>query len=609
MSNQPTVDELQAKIKELESKIRYGLVWEDKPEDIEQECETKIPILKEVPELCVPPVDPTNPGLFDEDKAPVDHLLVEGDNYHALRVMQYTHAGQIDVIYIDPPYNTGNKDFVYNDNYVDKEDTFRHSKWLSFMSKRLELARNLLSDRGVIFISIDDNEQAQLKLLCDQIFGEENFVANFVWRRRTSSAMTQNMSSVDHEYVLAYQKSSNFSFIGVEKDYDAYENPDNDPRGPWVLGDLTVGMDKTMRPNQFYDLVDPATGNVYKPNPNRVWSYIPESMKVKISEGRVVFPSDTSKKPMLKRYQTDLKSNYNPISTWIENAKSKGEGLKSGLNTEATKEIQEILGSNEFNYAKPKSLIISLLRATADSSSIVLDFMAGSGTTGQAVMELNAEDGGNRQCILVTNNESNGVGQKLIEDNPDKDPEEFGICRRVTRERLKRVIEGYTNSKGQQVEGLSGNKLRYFRSDFVEPIEEMEDETMLILAENAFEILKIKENCFDLVEKNRHYAIYIGEREKVKSKSEEGIGNKEEGKGKREGDVVPDSRVLAIYFSEDRSKLEEFKQKVESLNLPTTAYIFAYMLGKFQDFFENNPQIEIKDFPEPVMRALVGNRL
>ena len=169
-------EELIAKVRELKSQKKFGLVWEDKPEKVVKECETKLPVVKEVEDKAIlnAPDEPTN-------------IIIEGDNYHALSVLNYTHAGKVDVIYIDPPYNTGNKDFVYNDCYVDKEDTFRHSKWLSFMSKRLELAKNLLADDGVIFISIDDNEHAELKLLCDEIFGNEKFVNDLVWYYKNST--------------------------------------------------------------------------------------------------------------------------------------------------------------------------------------------------------------------------------------------------------------------------------------------------------------------------------------------------------------------------------------------------------------------------------------
>ena len=301
---------------------------------------------------------------FDTTK----NLFIEGDNLDALKLLQETYLGKVKMIYIDPPYNTGN-DFIYQDDFaVDKaefelasgdrdeqgnklfdQEKWRqnssskgrfHSDWLSMMHPRLKLARNLLKDEGVIFISIDDYEVANLRKLCDEVFGVDNFVAEFVWKRRVSSAMADNNVSSDQDYVVCYQKGYLEGFRGIGKDFKRYSNPDNDPRGPWILDNLTVGMNASMRPNQAYDLVDPATGKVYPFNPNRVWAFIPESMNRMIAEGRIVFPDDTSKRPMQKRFKNELKSACNPFSTLMMD--------RVGLNTEATRTIQEIMGGNIF---------------------------------------------------------------------------------------------------------------------------------------------------------------------------------------------------------------------------------------------------------------------
>ena len=190
-----TNDEKSELIKLLRSQKKYGLVWEDKPEDAEQRMVNEQPVLVEVPERAI---------LSDDAEAP-NHILIEGDNLEALTALSYTHAGKIDVIYIDPPYNTGNKDFIYNDSFVDKEDGYRHSKWLSFMNKRLKIAKNLLSEKGVIFISCDDNEQAPLKMLCDEIFGEANFFTNLIWQSTPGSNTGKTIKTVT-EYVLMYAK-------------------------------------------------------------------------------------------------------------------------------------------------------------------------------------------------------------------------------------------------------------------------------------------------------------------------------------------------------------------------------------------------------------------
>ncbi len=343
-----------------------------------------------------------------------ENLYIEGDNLEVLKLLQEAYLGKVKMIYIDPPYNTGN-DFIYADDFMrsqkeeneqmgmydeDEKRLFKntdtngkfHSDWCSMIYSRLILARNLLADDGVIFISIDDNEYTNLKKICDEVFGTQSFLATFVWKRRSSSQLDKSKCSTDHEYVLAYKGKTFQSFRGINKDYKGYSNPDNDPRGPWTTGDLTVGMTGDMRPNQYYDLVNPKTGKVYKPNFNRVWSYIPESMAQLIAEDRIVFPDDTSKKPMKKRFASELDSGTNPQSTWMDGV---------GMNTEGTKQMYNLFGKSFFSYTKPESLLKSFILQATSSDSIVLDFFSGSATTAHAVMQLNAEDGGHRKFIMV----------------------------------------------------------------------------------------------------------------------------------------------------------------------------------------------------------------
>jgi adenine-specific DNA-methyltransferase len=366
------------------------------------------------------------------------NLMIEGDNLEVLKLLQKSYAGKVKLIYIDPPYNTG-KDFVYPDNFQDNVKNYLeltgqtgeggkklssnteasgrfHTDWLNMMYPRLKLARNLLRDDGVIFISIDDNEMAALRKICDDVFGEENFVGMFVWRRRASSALAERLVSTDHEYVLAFQRTS-FTSLGVPKDFENYANPDKDPRGAWVTGDLTVGMNKELRPNQFYDLVNPKTGKSYPANPNRVWAYIPESMNKLISEGRIIFPDEISRRPMLKRFKDELKSDVNPVSTWLTNV---------GLNTESTKELQDLFGQSPFDYSKPSSLLQHLLKSSMDTDTLALDFFAGSGTTAHAIMSLNAADGGKRRFIAVQLPEPTNL-------------KEYPTIADITKERLRRA--------------------------------------------------------------------------------------------------------------------------------------------------------------------------
>mgnify|MGYP002532745914 CR=1 FL=1 len=343
-----------------------------------------------------------------------ENLYIEGDNLEVLKLLQESYLGKVKMIYIDPPYNTGN-DFIYADDFMrsqeeeneqmgmydeDENRLFKntdtngrfHSDWCSMIYSRLMLARNLLTEDGVIFISIDDNEYSNLKEICDEVFGTQCFLSTFVWKRRASSQLDKSKCSTDHEYVLAYVGKEFKAFRGTDKDYKGYANPDNDPRGPWTTGDLTVGMTGDMRPNQYYDLVDPKTGKVYKPNYNRVWSYIPESMAQLIAENRIVFPEDTSKRPMKKRFASELDSGTNPQSTWMDNV---------GMNTEGTKQMYDLFGKTFFSYTKPESLVKSLSLQATEKNSIILDFFSGSATTAHAVMQLNAEDGGHRKFIMV----------------------------------------------------------------------------------------------------------------------------------------------------------------------------------------------------------------
>lgn len=368
-----------------------------------------------------------------------ENLIIEGDNLEVLKLLQKSYYGKVKMIYIDPPYNTGN-DFIYNDDFRDSLNNYLrfsgqiddegnattsdqnrsgrfHSNWLNMMYPRLYLARNLLREDGVIFVSIDDNEVHNLRMLMNEVFGEENFVGVFTWRRRAPSALAERKVSTDHEYVVCYQRLD-FTSFGVQKGFESYSNPDNDSRGDWTSGDLTVGMGKELRPNQFYTLINPLTGKKYEANPNRVWAYIPESMDKLIKEGRILFPDDTSRRPMLKRFKSELKSEFNPVSTWV---------TESGMNTEATKELQDIFGQTPFDYSKPASLISHLIGTSSKNEDVVLDFFGGSGTTAQAVMELNEADGSNRKYILV--------------QLPEKtDKPEYPTIAHITRERVRRVI-------------------------------------------------------------------------------------------------------------------------------------------------------------------------
>ena len=415
-----TNDEKSELIKLLRSQKKYGLVWEDKPEDAEQRMVNEQPVLVEVPERAI---------LSDDAEAP-NHILIEGDNLEALTALSYTHTGKIDVIYIDPPYNTGNKDFSYNDTFIDRENGYRHSMWLSFMDKRLEISKNLLSSRGTIFISIDDNELSQLKLLCDEIFGERNFIACPVRRRRKSQAnLSKNISTI-HEYVLIYRKNIEHELNKVEAnlDLDSFKNPDNDPRGPYTT------MPCTNRGGTKYSVVTP-TGNVIEDE----WRFKKQTYDQLFEDNRIVFPRGGKGKPRYKLFLSEKQRGGVIPNSWWDELESNQEGAAL---------LKQILGEDAFSNPKPVGLITFIEKLSTLKDSTILDFFAGSGTTLHATMQLNAEDGGHRRCILATNNEN-------------------GICENVTYERNRRVIQGYTTPKGEKVPGLTRNNLRYYKTKFV----------------------------------------------------------------------------------------------------------------------------------------------
>lgn len=402
-------------ISDIEKDIKgkkYGLVFEEHREGIDELLENNLPVLTEDTDLFM-----DNGGQMN--------FLIEGDNLASLKLLEKTHKGRIDLIYIDPPYNTGNKDFVYDDRFVDSNDTFRHSKWLSFMEKRLQIAKNLLSEKGVIFISIDDNEQSQLKLLCDSIFNEQKFVALFQWRKRTAKSDVPYGISQDCESILCYA-NSNFRAAIKGKERKYYETPDF-PNKPWRFHDLTKQTTIEERPNSNFNIVNPKNGDIFPVNPLRSWAITEETFEYYYKQNRIIFPGDypflSISKPVLRYWkEDDLKKAGDDFGLVAASTYLPSDIV--GMTQDGTKEITEIFATKIFSFPKPINLIkyIVGISTAKTHNAIILDFFAGSGTTGHAVMKLNVEDGGSRKFILCTNNENN-------------------ICRDVTYERIKRVIE------------------------------------------------------------------------------------------------------------------------------------------------------------------------
>jgi Adenine specific DNA methylase Mod len=455
-----TDDEKSALLELLRSQKKYGLVWEDKPEKVEQQLEEELPVFTEVKERAISCDDPSAPN----------HILIEGDNLHALTALTYTHEGKIDVIYIDPPYNTGNKDFIYNDSFVDREDEYRHSKWLSFMKKRLEIAKQLLSEKGVIFISIDDNECAQLKLLCDEVFTSLNFCGQFIWRKKSGGGQTDAFFVTEHEYVFVYQSSSKFSWIDPQKIISQDNFKYEDERGKFNIVKLEKwgsSAHREDRPSMYFPIKNPKGEDYYPIAPdgkNGRWRVGLKRMKNIIDSNRIEWKNGI---PYEKNY-------HDESITIMKTQKSRSILYNIGETGDGSKLLTNILGEKDtFQNPKPLSLAKELL--SHNKANTVLDFFAGSGTTLHATMQLNAEDGGHRQCILVTNNENN-------------------ICEEVTYERNKRVIEGYTTPKGEEVEGLHNNTLRYYRTNFIPREQTNKNKRALVTA--ATDLLCIKNNVY-----------------------------------------------------------------------------------------------------------------
>ncbi|WP_315507608.1 site-specific DNA-methyltransferase [Pyramidobacter piscolens] len=485
---------------EIESELnakKYGLIWEEHEEAVDVKMRTHIPVFKE-----------------DTDKeitaaaGEVYNFLLEGDNLHSLRLLEKTHQGRIDVIYIDPPYNTGGKDFIYNDVFVDKTDTFAHSKWLSFMSERLRIARLLLSDKGSIFISIDDNEQAPLKMLCDEIFGEECFVADIAWQRAYSPRNDSKGISNEKEHILVYSRIEGWSpkkLPRTEKMNSKYKNPDNDV-ALWRTSDAFAPSAATHQ-GMVYAIQHPFTGKMIYPYNGACWPLRQSDMLAAMQEWGEYelrdlddaaeraavcgIPTDEVRQGVLgivlvkpieearvyaqevydrgrwpRFFFTNKGKGGIARKTYLDNTDGRVVTNlwpfdETGHTDEAKKEIKAIFDNQKvFDTPKPIRLLERIIHIASDDDSIVLDFFAGSGTTGHAVMRYNAShEGSHRHFILCTNNEG-------------------GICEDVTYRRILNAVNGYGKEPG-----IPAN-LKYYRTDFVSKDEEyLSDALMEHIAE------------------------------------------------------------------------------------------------------------------------------
>lgn len=540
-----------AHIYELEKQLKnnkYGLYWDKsiEPEEVVTQCKTNIPILKREDELCM--LDNKNTDT---------HILIEGDNFHALTTMNMMcgNEGLVDIIYIDPPYNRGKDDFIYNDNYVDAEDCYRHSKWLDFIEKRLVLAKRIMKSNGLIFISIDDREQANLKILCDQTFGERNFVSCFSWMKTATASNLSKTIRNKVEYVLCYKKG--------ELDYI-------------INGGLTDGGDVPLlnNSNRVATIIFPKDSLLFKIKDGEyeagkkdkvvleediriVNGYATKDVKLtgkfKWTQDTVNSEVDSGTSFVIKtekfsiRFQRPNKAIKTPA-----NYISKDE-CSVGTNEEGAKIVKDIFGYEAFDYTKPVSLIKYLVNMNGKREGIVLDFFTGSGTTGQAVLELNKEDGGHRKCILCTNNEGN-------------------ICTDVTYPRLKTVITGKRQDGSEYSEGIPAN-LMYYKTDFIEDSRNT-DQAKYSLVEKVDELLCIIEEtyvCKGRTEYYSHYQSFDGNR---------------------------NTFIYSEYYSEEPFK--ELVQLMEATDGEKTIYMFSTDNTVDEKLLEGIGDITLKPIPSKI---------
>ena len=467
--------------RELTAK-KYGLIWEEHQEEVDKKMETHIPVFSEVPEY----------EVMEDEHNTTFNFLLEGDNLHSLKLLEKTNRGKVNIIYIDPPYNTGNKDFVYNDEFVGREDLFRHSTWLSFMSERLRIAYKLLSKDGVIFVSIDDNEQAQLKLLMDEIFSEDNFIMCMP-RITKKSGKTTSAYAKNHDYILVYTKRDQDIFVMEEHEDNAFKYADEyiEERGKYKLNQTLDYNSLSYSPSLDYPLE--IEGEVFYPGGSKelweerqrgkhrradwAWRWSKKLFQFGYDNGFVVIKrkKDGSARIYTKTYlNAKIGKNSNGDFIIEHNKRVKAtssiEYIDNKYSNDNAKKDLSIFGlGDKFDYSKPVELIKKLIKAYYKNNALVLDFFAGSGTTAQAVLELNKEDCGSRRFILCTNNENN-------------------ICREVTYQRIKSILTGTMISEGEYSKKIKGN-LKYYVTDFVD---KESDELTNELLEHIVEMIQLE---------------------------------------------------------------------------------------------------------------------
>lgn len=598
-------EELLAEIERLRKRKKYGLVWEEKPEDVVEQCKIQLPVLEE-----------------SEDKEIITDLLkpmniiIEGDNYHALSVLNYTHKGKIDVIYIDPPYNTGAKDWKYNNDYVDNNDQWRHSKWISFIKNRIILAKQLLSKSGFLICSIDHNELFALGMLLDEIFGEANRIGLVTVVHNPKGRNQAKYFSLNCEYMLVYANNkqyAEFNNVAINEDIkNSFDLDDED--GKYRLEPFLRSRSvwaRALRPKNWYPIyvskdlkhithlkrddyyeIYPIANN----GKEMSWLKIHETF-IKIKKDDYFIAAQEGEKIVIYRKLREKQVFKNVWTDKLYQSEFHGTNL-----------LKEILGSNVFNFPKSVYFINDILNITSKEDSIVLDFFAGSGTTGHAVLELNKQDDGYRRFILCTNNENNIAdnicyprikkviygysfigkeqkiifNQKLTPNNLSKSNTFFNELYEIKRENTNLFDEfsikvednslrllGFKNYK-EYKEGLGGN-LKYFKTTFVPS--ESTDSNKTLLTSKATEMLCIKEDTFEAIVLKDNYKIFRNSK-----------------------------HYTGIIF--DNSLIEEFKKAIASINGRFSVYIFSLGDESFEGLFSDVSQnVKLLPIPEAILRV------
>lgn len=559
-----TKEQLIQYIEKLEKRKKYGLVWdaEKVPEQVVLDCQNHLPVLEEVKELEIK-TDETQPT----------HILIEGDNYHALSVLNYTHKGKIDLIYIDPPYNKGKDktDFTYNDKFVDINDTYRHSKWLTFMKSRLELTKELMNNYSAIFISIDDDEVAQLKFLCNSVLGEQNFITMMI-HKNNSSKNQANLISISTEYVLCYAKNKkalekkmwkiekkgardiSTTFKRMKADGHSLEEIETEVKNMYKKAKYSH-LSRWNKVDEFgvfkdadlsreggpkdYTIINPVTG---KPCvvPDRGWGKSYEEL-LKLQNENLIWYGDDSTSPGVKDYITSEDMIVPDSYMFYDNSVD-------------TRWQKRAFGKLVFNNPKPVEMIKHLIEMSTNKDSIILDFFAGSGTTGHAILDINKDQNFNLQFILCTSNENN-------------------ICYDVTYPRIEKVIKGFTDINNKKNAGSKGN-LRFYKTHFVIKRRNI-DELKLDITKDCTEMLCIKESIFDLYKESDDWKIF-------KQKN----------------------RYMAVYYNFMSDTIEELKAEMNKIESEKVLYCFTLdPLGLKQEDFWDWENTRLEPIPQKILEV------